>query len=143
MTLERFDLSSRSDIARLVNLFYERVRADDLLGPIFDDIAHVDWAEHLPKMYDFWESVLFGSAVFKGQPLDVHRALARIAPMTSREFDRWLTLFHDTIDDLFTGAVAVEAKIRRRAYRVQHAASHRPRSAGSRGRRGSLLTARS
>jgi hemoglobin len=119
---ERFALSSRSDIARLVNLFYDRVRADDLLGPIFDDIAHVDWVEHLPKMYDFWESVLFGTAVFKGQPLVVHQALSRIAPMTHREFDRWVQLFHETVDQLFAGTVAEEAKMRatRIAFNMQH-----------------------
>jgi len=122
MTIERFDLSSRSDVARLVNLFYDRVRADDLLGPIFDDVAHVDWVEHLPKMYDFWESVLFGRAVFKGQPLEVHRALARKAPITHREFDRWLALFSETVDQLFTGLVAEEAKMRaaRIAFNMQH-----------------------
>lgn len=122
MTLERFDLASRSDIARLVNVFYDRVRADDLLGPIFDDVAHVDWVEHLPKMYDFWESVLFGTAVFKGNPLAVHTALARLAPMTHREFDRWVGLFQATVDDLFTGIVADEAKTRaaRIAFNLQH-----------------------
>lgn len=122
MTPERFDITSRSDIARLVNLFYDQVRADDLLGPIFDDVAHTDWVEHLPKMYDFWESVLFGTAVFKGNPLAVHRTLARLAPMTPREFGRWVALFHATVDDLFTGVVAEEAKMRaaRIAFNMQH-----------------------
>jgi len=122
MTVERFDITSRSDIARLVNLFYDQVRDDDLLGPIFDDVAHVDWVEHLPKMYDFWESVLFGTAVFKGNPLAVHNALARLAPMTGREFDRWVGLFQATVDDLFEGVVASEAKVRaaRIAFNLQH-----------------------
>ncbi len=122
MTIERFDLSSRSDIARLVNLFYDRVRTDDVLGPICDDIAQVEWVEHLPKMYEFWESVLFGRAVFKGQPLEIHRALAQRAPMTHREFDRWLALFSETVDQLFTGLVAEEAKMRavRIAFNMQH-----------------------
>src|SRR5437763_16511738 len=70
----RFDITDRRDVACLVNVFYDRVRDDDLLGPIFDDIAHVDWATHLPRMYDFWESVLFARATFKGAPLVVHRA---------------------------------------------------------------------
>jgi hemoglobin len=122
MTAPQYDITSRSDIARLVNLFYDQVRADNLLGPIFDDVAHVDWVEHLPKMYDFWESVLFGTAVFKGNPLAVHRALARVAPMTAREFDRWVALFQATVDDLFTGVVAADAKMRaaRIAVNMQH-----------------------
>src|SRR5881398_2166271 len=70
----RMDITDSRDVARLVNVFYDRVRDDDILGPIFDDIAHVDWATHLPRMYDFWESVLFARATFKGTPLVVHRA---------------------------------------------------------------------
>ena len=74
MTLERFELADRGDVMRLVNVFYDRVQADELLGPIFNDIAHVDWAAHLPLMYDFWDSVLFSAGTFHGNPLVVHRA---------------------------------------------------------------------
>ena len=108
----RGDITSRADIERLVNAFYERVRRDELIGPIFNEVARVDWAAHLPKMYDFWESVLFGTARFKGQPLAVHLALARLTPLTTRDFDRWLSLFHATVADLFAGEVADEIGIR-------------------------------
>jgi len=110
VTKERLDITDRRDVARLVNIFYDRVRVDDLLGPIFDDIAHVDWPTHLPLMYDFWESVLFGTATFKGAPLQAHRALARRTPLTSDGFDRWIALFHQTVDDLFAGTIANRAK---------------------------------
>ena len=106
----RFDITDFRDVACLVNLFYNRVRDDDLLGPIFDDVAHVDWATHLPRMYDFWESVLFARATFKGAPLVVHRALAQQTPLTSDTFSRWITLFQSTIDDLFSGPMAEHAK---------------------------------
>lgn len=105
-----FDLTDRRDVACLVNVFYDRVRDDGLLGPIFDDVAHVDWATHLPRMYDFWESVLFGTATFKGVPLVVHRDLAGRTPLTPEAFDRWLTLFKSTVDDLFSGVIAEQAK---------------------------------
>jgi len=104
------DITDHRDVACLVNVFYDRVRDDDILGPIFDDIAHVDWATHLPRMYDFWESVLFGRATFKGMPLLVHRALAQHAPLTPAAFHRWITLFQSTVDDLFSGAIAEHAK---------------------------------
>jgi hemoglobin len=110
------DIATRDDIVSLVDGFYARVREDDLLGPIFNDIARVDWAAHLPKMYDFWDSVLFGRAQFKGNPLAVHRALATRAPMTDAAFGRWIVLFHATVDDLFSGPVAFEAK--QRAVRI-------------------------
>jgi hemoglobin len=106
------DLTDRADIVRLVDAFYGRVRADAILRPIFDGIARVDWGLHLPKMYDFWESVLFGRAAFKGNPLAVHRELARRAPLTSTEFSRWLQLFHASVDELFVGSCADEAKSR-------------------------------
>lgn len=110
------DLTSRADIEQLVDAFYDRIRADARLGPIFDDVARVDWAAHLPKMYAFWESILFGAAGFKGNPLAVHRALARQTPLAPDDFDRWLELFATTVDDLFAGPVADEAK--RRAMRI-------------------------
>jgi len=105
-------IASRVDIIRLVDAFYERVRDDEILGPIFHDIARVDWESHLPKMYDFWESVLFGTAGFKGAPLPVHLALSRRVALTSSEFGRWIALFHATVDALFAGPLASEAKIR-------------------------------
>jgi hemoglobin len=106
------DIVTREDIAALVDRFYERIRADEVLGPIFDDVARVDWAAHLPKMYDFWDSVLFGRAAFKGNPLGAHRALARLTPLARSDFDRWVGLFHRTVDDLFDGPMADEAKFR-------------------------------
>lgn len=106
------DIVSRSDIERMVNAFYASVRADELLQPIFDDIAHTDWDAHLPKMYDFWSAVLFGTAGFQGDPLGVHKALARKTPLGEAEFSRWLQLFHATIDSLFDGPVADHAKMR-------------------------------
>jgi hemoglobin len=106
------DIDTREDVVRLVDAFYDRVRSDAVLGPIFDDVAQVDWATHLPRMYDFWEGVLFGAGTFKGNPLAVHRALAARAPLTSREFQRWLFLFHGTLDDLFAGVMAEEARAR-------------------------------
>jgi hemoglobin len=116
------DLTDRTDVVRLVDAFYDRVRADTILSPIFDGVARVDWGRHLPKMYDFWESVLFGKIGFKGNPLAVHRALARRTPLTVVEFDRWLQLFHVSVDALFAGPCAEEAKLRasRIAVVMQH-----------------------
>jgi hemoglobin len=106
------DITSRADVERLVDTFYEHVRGDDLLGPIFDEVARVDWVTHLPKMYAFWEAVLFGVAGFKGNPLATHLALARKTPLTAREFHRWVALFHEAVDRLFAGPTAREAKRR-------------------------------
>ena len=106
------DLDSPAEIAEMVRRFYADVAMDDLLGPTFEDVDRVDWSEHLPKMYAFWEAVLFGVPGFKGNPMATHLALAQRTPLTSVEFDRWIGLFHETIDILFAGPMATEAKRR-------------------------------
>lgn len=111
-TLESRDIAGRDDIIRLVDAFYQDVRADDILGPIFDGVARTDWAVHLPKMYDFWETVLFGRSGFRGNPLAVHLALGHRTPLGGREFGRWLELFHATVRRLFRGPVADDAMLR-------------------------------
>jgi hemoglobin len=112
MTSGTRDIATRADIVRLVDAFYSAVRGDEILGPIFDGVAHVDWDRHLPRMYDFWEGVLFGATAFRGNPLAVHLSLAGRVALGSREFDRWIALFHEQVDALFSGAVADEAKAR-------------------------------
>lgn len=106
----RADLADRFDIERLVNAFYEKVRADDLLGFIFDEVARTDWAAHLPKMYAFWERVLFGSGDYAGNPLAAHARLVPLTEMGRAQFDRWLALFHATVDELFAGERAGHIK---------------------------------
>lgn len=104
------DLLSRACIERLVDAFYERVGRDELLGFIFNDIAAVDWAHHLPKMYAFWETVLFRSGGYQGSPLAMHQALARHTPLGREQFERWLGLFCETVDGLFEGSNAGHIK---------------------------------
>ncbi len=108
----RPDLTTREDIVRLVDAFYDRVRVDARLSPIFEDVAQVDWVQHLPKMYAFWESVLLAGTSYRGNPLAVHRELARRVPLTPLEFGRWLELFDESVDALFAGSHADQAKTR-------------------------------
>lgn len=104
------DLTSRADIELLVNTFYHRVQKDDLIGIIFTDVAKVNWEHHLPKMYDFWETILFGQKGFKGNPMEVHFKLNQIHPLLPEHFDRWKSIFNETIDEHFEGEFAVLAK---------------------------------
>ena len=100
------DLLTEADIIRLVDAFYARVNDDPLLRPVFNDVAQVDWARHLPTMYDFWSSVLLGTSRYKGRPFAKHFPL----PIQAAHFQRWLNLFNETVDALFTGPKATEAK---------------------------------
>lgn len=104
------DLTGRPDIERLVNAFYERVRGDDLLGFIFDEVARTDWEAHLPKMYAFWETVMFRSGGYTGNPLAAHAKLVPLTAMGRPQFDRWLELFRATVDDHFSGENAEHIK---------------------------------
>ena len=129
MTGTGHDITTRADIERLVDAFYQQVRADEILAPIFDDAAHTDWAHHLPKMYDFWETVLFGAPAYRGQPIGIHVELATRVTLGEREFGRWLTLFVATVDAAFLGPQADEAK--RRAARIASVMQHHIRSAAA------------
>ena len=84
---------SEPDIRALVDRFYETVRVDDLLGPIF--ARHVaDWSRHLPKMSDFWSTVVLRTGRYAGRPLEAHEALPGL---TQAHFERWLALWERTV----------------------------------------------
>lgn len=104
------DIQGRAEIETLVNVFYERVRGDEVLGFIFDRVAQTNWSTHLPKMYAFWETVLFRSGGYTGNPLAAHARLLPQTAMGREQFDRWLLLFRATVDDLFTGEHADHIK---------------------------------
>lgn len=95
---ERPDVCDRSQLAELVRRFYGDVAQDELLGPMFNDVAKVDWSEHLPKLTDFWARVLFGTPGYAGNPFRAHLDVHRQVPFTIAHFNRWLELFHETID---------------------------------------------
>ena len=104
------DIRGRIEIEQLVNAFYERVRRDEILAPIFDEVAETDWVNHLPKMYAFWETVLFRTGNYCGNPLAAHARLVALTDMGRDKFDRWLTLFTTTVDEHFSGERAEHIK---------------------------------
>ena len=91
------------DIARLVPAFYERVRQDPVLGPIFTG-AIDDWPHHLDKLQDFWSSVMLTTGRYKGQPMVAHVQHAK--QMTADNFARWLELWREVSGELLSPAVA-------------------------------------
>jgi hemoglobin len=106
------DILERSDIELLVDSFYEKVQQDELIGHIFTDVAKVDWSHHLPKMYDFWETILFGQKAFKGNPMAVHFNLNNHFPLQEDHFNRWKSIFFATVDEHFEGESAEQAKVK-------------------------------
>ncbi len=102
------DITTAEDIKKLVHNFYDKVRADQLLAPIFNERIKDDWPEHLQKMVYFWQTILLDDKKYFGSPFPPHAGLR----VTHEHFGKWMELFIATIDELFTGAKATEAKWR-------------------------------
>ena len=97
------DIRGRDDLTVLVNAFYDRIREEPQLGPIFEHVAQVDWDTHLPKMVNFWEKALFRSGDYSGNPLRTHLDLNTRVALDRSLFTRWTQLFDATVDDHFAG----------------------------------------
>lgn len=102
------DILTIEDVKLLVNSFYDKIRRDELLGPVFNGIIQDRWPVHLEKMYRFWQTVLLQEHTYFGSPFLPHAKL----PVNQQHFDTWLALWHATIDSYFEGEKATEAKWR-------------------------------
>jgi len=102
------DITGIEDIKLLVDSFYGQVREHSLLAPIFNGVIGNRWPQHLEKMYRFWQTVLLQEHTYYGSPFPPHARL----PVTQEHFDAWLGLWHRTVDSLFRGPKADEAKWR-------------------------------
>jgi hemoglobin len=102
------DILHPEDVKLLVDSFYGKVRQDTLLAPVFNSRIGDKWTEHLDKMYRFWETVLLQNHRYSGSPFLPHATL----PIGEQHFTAWLKLFYETVDELFIGEKASEAKWR-------------------------------
>lgn len=105
-------IRSREDIQQLIDEFYRRVRQDGLIGPIFNDIAKVDWDHHLPIMYDFWETILLDTGKYSRNAMEPHLRLNEKVKLLPQHFERWKQLFFETLDEYFEGEKVKEARMR-------------------------------
>ena len=105
---QKEDILTLEDVKLLVDTFYDKVRDDELLAPIFNERIKDKWPEHLEKMYRFWQTVLLKDHTYFGSPFVPHANL----PVDHIHFERWMGLFEPTVDELFTGEKAKEAKWR-------------------------------
>jgi hemoglobin len=111
ISAERRPLETVDDVAALVRRFYQAVIPDPLLGPIFAGMP-VDWSAHIPKMVDFWAGRLFGQPGYEGNPVGAHQPVLDRFGFGDVELERWLTLWDETVDELFVGDTAALAKQR-------------------------------
>ncbi|MEO8770925.1 MAG: group III truncated hemoglobin [Ferruginibacter sp.] len=106
------DIESRIDIESMVNEFYDKVKKDLVIGYIFNDVVKVNWESHLPRMYDFWENTILYTGKYEGNPMELHKHIQTLTPLTAEHFAEWNRLFIETVDGMFEGTNATLAKQR-------------------------------
>lgn len=115
----KHDIQDRDDVFLLVSEFYIKVRKDTILGPFFNNVIK-DWDTHIDHLTTFWESSLFMTKKleqrYKGNPLEVHVKVDKENnhSITELHFGIWINLWFATLDELFEGIVAENAKRRAR-----------------------------
>ena len=116
---------SEDGIRRLVDAFYDKVRLDAELAPVFLRAIPGDWQPHLTRMYAFWSSVMLTTGRYKGNPVVKHLVIPGIQPHL---FERWLALFNETCGELFDDGISEEfrAKAARIAESLKLALFYRP-----------------
>ncbi|MDE3129871.1 MAG: group III truncated hemoglobin [Acidobacteriota bacterium] len=119
-------IETRADCERLVRAFYGRAMVDPIIGFLFTDVAKLDLVKHVPRITNFWETVLLGARSYGGGAFRPHVELDLKVPLTRGHFDRWLHLWALTVDELFAGERAELAKAH--ALRVARAFESRLRS---------------
>lgn len=120
--MSRHDIGSRDDIDHLLRHFYARAMHDPVIGYLFTEVAHLDLEAHLPVIGNFWEAVLLQRPVYRGNPMRQHHALHAMSALRAEHFQQWVALWSASVDALFEGPVADEA--RRRAAIVAEAMQH-------------------
>lgn len=103
----KHDIENLDHIKTLVNSFYAKVQKDPLIGGIFVSTID-DWPKHLNIMYTFWQTLLLSEHTYHGAPFKPHAQMS----IEKVHFDRWLALWETTVDELFQGTIADEAKWR-------------------------------
>ena len=109
-SLPERDLDTRAEIHDFVVRFYREIVFDDLLEPVFGEVAEVDWPAHIPKLIDYWCRVLLRQPGYDGFILGAHQRVHELEPFRIELFDRWYSLFVETVDDGWAGPIAESAK---------------------------------
>ncbi|HEY6761874.1 MAG TPA: group III truncated hemoglobin [Baekduia sp.] len=104
------DIQTREDCERLVRAFYGKAMTDPMIGFLFTDVAKLDLEAHVPVITSFWETMLLGTQTYGGGAFAPHVSLHRKAGLRGPHFERWLALWTATVDELFVGERAEEAK---------------------------------
>lgn len=106
----RPDIDSREHVEAFVDGFYAKVLRDEMLAPLFLDVAEIDLAVHLPHIKDYWSKLLLNERGYNRHTMNIHRQLHAKHALKGENFERWLLLFVSAVDESFYGEGAERAK---------------------------------
>jgi hemoglobin len=106
------DIQTRADLEKLLWAFYTKLLADSAISYIFTDVAKINLEEHMPSLTDFWEQVLLGRNGYRKNVMQIHLDLNADEPLTQEHFKIWLQHFNTTVDEMYRGETAENAKTR-------------------------------
>ena len=104
------DIETREDLEQLVRAFYSRAFEDEIIGWIFTDVAHLDLDKHVPRITDFWETLILGVPSYDGGAFAPHAELHAKVELRAGHFERWLAIWYATVDSMFAGPRSEMAK---------------------------------
>lgn len=103
------DIRTKEDIRLLVESFYKIATEDPIIGPVFSKhVKEEEWPNHIDRITDFWNSAIFLTREYIGNPFAKHIPL----DLDAQHFQQWLEIFNQTIDDNFKGDIADDIKTR-------------------------------
>lgn len=108
----KLDISNREDLVNLMKAFYTKALVDESIGHYFTQVVQLDMEKHLPRITDFWETVVFDVGKYQGNTMKIHEDLHEKSPFASAHFTRWIDLFKATVDEHFAGENAEKIKSR-------------------------------
>lgn len=96
-----YETIDQESILKLMDIFYDKIRKNEKLGPIFNNAIGTDnqsWQEHKKKIGNFWMGMLLGEGNYTGQPLKAHLELP---PFPKDFFEIWLELFNESLKNIY------------------------------------------
>jgi hemoglobin len=100
------DITTPKDIEHVLGLFYSRVVHDETIGYFFTEVVPLDLETHIPLITNFWESVVFGTKGYRKNVMEIHQHIHHLSAIKKEHLDRWVAVFHQTIDENFSGSHA-------------------------------------
>ena len=106
------DIKNRQDLETLMVAFYSVAMTDEVIGFFFTEVVPLDLTKHIPLITDFWETVLFDKAAYRGNVFGVHEHIHQLSGFEDKHFERWVLLFKQSVDASFAGGNAEKIKQR-------------------------------